>query len=359
MDGLHLALYGFTMGKTRAGTSMTALSGSPETPGISLRLAGFGLLTLFLALGCRQEPAPLAHVTVYFRGTPVEIDFVVSDASQLNIAAGLVGVEVRRLEEKYDPLNSGGELYLLNQERTSRDPELFQLVQRALDISELTGGHYNLFMAYPQSAYGFDKLYPRPPTDELLKQIMLPIRRATITAVAEGPLVRMPNDAYGISLSGLLEGHIVDQALAHLKMAGVQQARVQMGAYWSFGPSPGGLGWPVAIAHPIDETVAAQLFLENVGMATASVTDQAYTFHNEVYYNNLDPISGQPARMLMSATIIAPTTELAGTLAKAIFTMLPSEGIYLINQMPEVEGLLVDAGGRVWQSDSLVTWKED
>ena len=48
---------------------------------------------------------------------------------------------------------------------------------------------------------------------------------------------------------------------------------------------------------------------------------------------------------------------LAGTLAKAIFTMQPSNGIYLINQMPEVEGLLVDAGGRIWQSDSLMSWK--
>ncbi|MCH8328405.1 MAG: FAD:protein FMN transferase [Candidatus Marinimicrobia bacterium] len=338
---------------------MTELSGSSTTAAAGLRLAGMGLLVLLLAWGCRQEPASLAHVTVYFRGAPVEIDMVVSDASILNIAAGLAGAEVRRLDEKYDPLNSRGELYLLNQERTSRDPELFQLVQRALDVSELTGGHYNLFMAYPQEAYGFGKLYPRPPTAELLKQIMLPIRRATLEAVAEGPLVRMPNDAYGISLNGLLEGHIVDQALAHLKMAGVQQARVQMGAYWSFGPSPDGVGWPVAITHPIDETVAAQLFLENVGMATASVTDQAYTFRAEVYYNNLDPISGLPARMLMSATIIAPTAEFAGALAKAIFTMLPSEGVYLINQLPEVEGLLVDAGGRVWQSDSLAAWRED
>ena len=322
-----------------------------------LRWAASSLIALALLSGCRQEQAPLTHAVVYYRNVPVEMDMAVSDASLLKIALGLVEAEVKRLEAKYDPLNSDGELYLLNQQRSSRDMEMFQLVQRALDVTELTGGHYNLFLSYPQEAYGFDKLYPQPPTPELLKQIMLPIRRAAVEASAEGPLVRMPNDSYGISLSGLLEGYIVDQALAHLKLAGVQQAQVRMGPYQIFGPSPAGLGWPVTIIHPIDETVAAQLFLENVGMATASVMDQAYTYRNELYYNNLDPISGLPARMLMSATIIAPTAELAGTLAKAIFTMQPSEGIYLINQMPEVEGFLVDAGGHIWQSDSLMSWK--
>ncbi|UCH09254.1 MAG: FAD:protein FMN transferase, partial [Fidelibacterota bacterium] len=123
--------------------------------------------------------------------------------------------------------------------------------------------------------------------------------------------------------------------------------------------SPDGLGWPIEISHPVIGDSVVQLFVEHCGVATASVLDGAYTFRDQVYFNHLDPATGQPADRLSSVTVVAPSCELASALAQGVFVMDPEEGLRLLNELPEVEGLLLDPEGRVAISDSLFLWMAD
>ncbi|MEE9464018.1 MAG: FAD:protein FMN transferase, partial [Candidatus Neomarinimicrobiota bacterium] len=124
----------------------------------------------------------------------------------------------------------------------------------------------------------------------------------------------------------------------------------------AYAASADGLGWEHILTHPGTGEELATLYLENCGLATASIRDQAYTYRNTLYYNHLDPRTGYLADSLLSVTIVAPSTELAAALARGIFPLSPVRGLRLLNELPGVEGLLLDSEGQVHRSDSLQIW---
>ncbi|GAH79401.1 unnamed protein product, partial [marine sediment metagenome] len=51
-----------------------------------------------------------------------------------------------------------------------------------------------------------------------------------------------------------------------------------------------------------------------------------------------------------------PSCELAGSLARGIFVMNPEEGLSLLNDLSEVDGILLAPEGGIAVSDSLFIW---
>ncbi|MFQ6090863.1 MAG: FAD:protein FMN transferase, partial [Candidatus Bipolaricaulia bacterium] len=68
----------------------------------------------------------------------------------------------------------------------------------------------------------------------------------------------------------------------------------------------------------------------------------------------LDPATGRPARGAISVTIIAPTALEADALATGVFVLGPKPGMELIERLPEVEGVIVGQGGKIYKSSGLV-----
>jgi thiamine biosynthesis lipoprotein len=312
-----------------------------------------------MSMGCKPRYAPVRTIETHFLNTPVLVKLAVESKEELQIAASLAIAEVRRLEELFNPMNTEGGLYRLNESRTLTDPELCPILERAQEISLLTGGRLNLFMGYLEQAYGFDRLFPQPPDPNTVREMTLALQRASMQFNPEGQQVRIPSDAFSVSLTGVQEGYVADQALAHVSIAGIQNAMVEVGWHRACGGSSDGLGWPIEITHPAIEDTVIRLFVEHRGVATASILDEAYTFRDEVYFNHLDPSTGRPARRLSSVTVVAPSCELAGALAQGIFVMEPEEGLRLLNDLPEVEGMLLDTEGRIAFSDSLFMWMDN
>lgn len=338
----------------------------PQVPVLSLEMAAFhskwlsigGMLVLgvLTSFACKSRFVPVTTYETYFFQTPVTLDLAMENRDGLKLAAGLATTEIGRLEQLFDPVNGTGSLSQLNETRTSSDVELYQILARAQQVAEWTGGSLNIFMGYLEQVYGFHNLVPQPPERIDLHEVMLSLNRASIEFLPQRSQVRLPDDAYNISLTGIQEGYTADQALAHLSMAGVPNAQVRVGSQIACGGSPDGLGWPIDVMEPDSEIRVARLYVEYSGIATASVQDQAYTYRNLTYYNHLDPATGRPARRLSSVTVIAPSCEFAAALAKGIFIMDPEEGLHLLNDLPQVDGVLLSPDGQVRMSDSLFIW---
>lgn len=71
------------------------------------------------------------------------------------------------------------------------------------------------------------------------------------------------------------------------------------------------------------------------------------------YHHILDPETLQPARGCQSVTIIAKEGLWADGLDTGIFVMGPERGMALIEALPDVEGVIVDAQGAVHVSSGL------
>lgn len=338
----------------------------PKGPVPSLEVAAFHskwlslgwvlALVVFTSLVCKSRFVPVTTYETYFFQAPVTLHLALEDRDGLELAARLATTEIRRLEQFFDPVYGAGSLAQLNETRSSSDAELYQILERAQQVAEWTRGSLNIFMGYLEQIYEFRNLIPQPPERVDLQEVMLSLNRANITFLPQRSQVSLPDDAYAISLTGIQAGYMADQALAHLSMAGVPNAQVRVRSQIACGGSPDGLGWPIDVMAPDSERRIARLYVEYSGIATASVRDQAYTYRNITYYNHLDPATGRPARRLSSVTVIAPSCEFAAALAKGIFIMDPEEGLHLLNDLPQVDGVLLTSDGQVRMSDSLFIW---
>ena len=64
------------------------------------------------------------------------------------------------------------------------------------------------------------------------------------------------------------------------------------------------------------------------------------------YHHLLDPDFGEPARGCRSVTIVTNRAVMADVLSTGVFIMGPESGMALIEQLPDVEGVIVTADNR-------------
>jgi len=93
-----------------------------------------------------------------------------------------------------------------------------------------------------------------------------------------------------------------------------------------------------------------------------NVTDAAFStsgdyeryaiLNGKRYHHILDPRTGFPGSASQSATVLAASATQAEVLTKTAFLLGGAAGLDLLKAQG-VRGLLVDAGGKVWQSADL------
>ena len=125
------------------------------------------------------------------------------------------------------------------------------------------------------------------------------------------------------------------------------------------GLKQGDAPWRIAIRHPRkNQDVLGVLTLGRKGERIAVVTSGDYERYfeqeGERYHHILDPRSGFPAQALVSVTVIASTCALADALSTAVFVLGPEQGLQLLRQFPDAEGMLIAE-----RDGELVTWRTD
>ena len=79
-------------------------------------------------------------------------------------------------------------------------------------------------------------------------------------------------------------------------------------------------GWSVGLRHPLKPGVRlAEFVLQNQALGTSGSGTQFFHHHGKRYGHIIDPRSGWPADEVLSATVIAPTAEVADALSTAFY----------------------------------------
>ena len=104
----------------------------------------------------------------------------------------------------------------------------------------------------------------------------------------------------------------------------------------------------------MDKDKAFALVPLKQGAVVTSGNYEKYVVFNGIRYTHIiDPKSGYPAHGIISATVFAPSAELADALATSLFVMGKEAGIARINQMPNIECILIDDAGQVHSSQHI------
>ena len=316
-----------------------------------------GLLVLIVCLAAgfavtralrQQEQAPEpVRITRPAMGTLVDVVVPVprDDPAARKAAATAANaalVEVARVDSLFSwQLPPPRQMSSREQEQERTD-----VLEMALEVQRLSGGAFEARIMPLVELWGFDGEAPAVPPRAALEALVAEL--AALPDPVDAAELESRPDA--LHFGAWAKGYAVDRACEVLRTHGQPAALVNAG-----GEIRGfGRDWAVGIRHPrLPGAVLARLVPGDLGVATSGDYEQLFEQDGVRYHHLLDPRDGRPARGCRSVTVLARTCARADALATAVFVLGPREGMDLIERLPGVECLLVDADGELMQSSGL------
>jgi thiamine biosynthesis lipoprotein len=167
--------------------------------------------------------------------------------------------------------------------------------------------------------------------------------------------VYLPIKGMKIGFGGIGKGYAADRAKELLIKNGVTAGIINAsGDMNTWGKQPGGEEWTVAIVNPLNKNkVFALLPVKQGAVVTSGNYEKYVTIEGRNFSHIIDPRTGYPASGIISATVFAPSAELADALATSLFVMGKEAALDRINQMPGIECLLIDEKGEIFTSNNI------
>ncbi len=165
--------------------------------------------------------------------------------------------------------------------------------------------------------------------------------------------VRLPAGAH-LDFGGVAKGWAASKAMKSLAAEG--PALVDAGGDIAVsGPLLDGRGWQIGIVNPFSPVDDLEtLTLMEGGVATSGKDYRRWMRGEAVQHHIIDPRTGLPAETdILTATVVAPSLHQAEAYAKAVLISGSQAGAALIEDRPELAGLLVLETGQLIYSRKM------
>lgn len=223
------------------------------------------------------------------------------------------------------------------------DDELFTLLTRAVELSRLTDGAFDVTILPLLRAWG-----AYPGLDHVAAGRADAVGWSGLELDRDAQTVAFRRDGMGIDLGGIAKGFALDRARIALAAAGVRRATVDLGGNLALlGEGPDG-GWRIAVRD-------AELAEGTLGVLTLAAGDTVSTSGNyardfaaegwrapsHVY----DPRTGKPVLGDLAVTVWTPDATTADALSTAFLVLGPEAARSVVARFPDVGVLFVDGRG--------------
>ncbi len=298
--------------------------------------------------GCGEEPSQ-QDLQVYQRsqpmmGTNFHIQVVSDDSQEAAQAMEAAFAEVHRVEALISEWRGDSELSEVNrrgaEEAVAVGPELFEVVRRGVEYSELTGGAFDITFASCGHLWSMSE--ERIPTTEEIERCLPRIDHSAVVVDEEGGTIGFSEEDRLIGLGGIGKGYGVDRAAEVLEEWGIGDYVVDGGGDMRVSGQRIDRPWSVGVAHPRRSgQVLATVSMSEGAVVTSGDYERSFERDGVLYHHIIDPFTGMPARKSVSVTVVAGDATTADALATGLFVMGPADGIELADEMEGVEALIV------------------
>jgi thiamine biosynthesis lipoprotein len=316
-------------------------------------IIGFLLVALspFAQLSHKQKLSML--------GSPFEISVVAKDTTETNSYIDMAVGEVKRIEYQISdwiPTTPISEVSRNAGIKPVKVPvEVFELVERAIKISEITSGAFDISYASMDKIWKFDGSMKEMPTPEAIKKTVAKIGYKNIILDKKEHTIFLKMKGMKLGLGGIGQGYIADKIHTLLLSKGCKSGLVNVsGDIFAWGKQPDGRPWTVGIVNPMNKNkIFATFPLENSAVETSGSYEKFVVFDGIRYSHIIDPRTGYPATGVVSVSVFAKQTEIADALATGIFVLGVDVGLDLVNQLKGVECIIVDDKGKIFTSKGI------
>ncbi len=311
----------------------------------------FGAILMLGSGACTRTNDGMHLYTGYTQGTTFRIITAgVDDTLMLRHKTDSVLAMINKVFSVYDSMSV---VSRINRNEAVEIPEPFiQLFRKSMEISEATGGAFDITVGPLVKSWGFWKREGIPPDSATVKEL-LNLTGYRKVYIEQGKVVK--NDPrMMLDFNAIAQGYTVDMLYECLRESGCTHILVEVGGEvrGSHG-KPGGSPWSIGIEQPAGNDTAPQILDRTISLSDRAIATSGsyrkYFIRNGVRYSHtIDPATGYPvSHSLLSVTVIAPECTRADALATAFMVMGTAKAMKYLEQHPGTEALFItaDTGG--------------
>lgn len=317
----------------------------------------FSLFFFALVYSCPAQVLRQRAVTLM--GSRWDITIVAADSAMAEKQIDSVIAEVTRIEYLISDWKPETQVSAVNRMAgvapVKVDREVFDLTQRALHLSNLTNGAFDISFAAMDRIWKFDGTMTQMPTPEAIKKSVEKVGYKNILLDSAACTIFLKNKGMKIGFGALGEGYAADRCRQLMLARGVQAGIVNgSGDMSTWGKQPNGKPWTIGIADPANSTeLYAVVPLLQPSVVTSGSYEKYVVFNGRRYSHIINPATGYPATGLMAVTIFGPSAELANGFSTSIMVMGKKAGLKLLKQFPEYQCLIITDHKKVFTSPNL------
>ena len=312
-----------------------------------------------------QLAEPSISTSLYKRvarlmGNRFEITISHHEASFADIAMDAAIEEIARIESLLTTFDDSSQTNQVNTmagiQPVKVDSEVLELVNRALKISEITQGAFDItYGSIDKSLWNFDQSMTSLPDSATAKKLVRLINYRNVIIDESHNTIFLKEKGMRIGFGGIGKGYAAEKARQVLIGLGIKSGIVNAaGDLCAWGYQPNGEVWTIGIADP-DAThhPFSSLKITNMAVATSGNYEKYVIIDGKKYSHTIDPKTGFPVTGIKSVTIISSNAEIADALATPVMVMGIKTGLHMINQLPGISCIIIDDNNLIHTSDNI------
>lgn len=292
-------------------------------------------------------------------GSDFEITIVDKNESNANFLLDLAINEISRIEKLISSWDKNSQTSLINLNAGIKpvkvDKELFDLIARALKISDLSQGAFDISYASLDKIWYFDKEMLEMPSKEDIIKSVSKVGYHNIILNKEKQTVFLKIKGMKIGFGAIGKGYAADMAKSILVKNEVKSGIINAsGDLTAWGKKPSGKDWMVAIVNPLNKSkIFSWLPIKNKAVVTSGNYERFIKFNDKSYSHIIDPRTGYPSQGILSVTIFTEKAELADALATSVFVLGQEIGMNLINQLKGIDCIIINKENKILKSKNI------
>jgi len=310
-------------------------------------------------LGCSSTTENQTK-TGFFMDTQIDITVYGLNKGQFDSLSEEVFGEMMAMEKIFSRHISGSDINRINEaagrEAVKVNDETIFLLQKALEVAEISEGAFDPTIAPLLELWGFGTDENRIPTAEELNKVLPFINYRAVQVNEADSTVFLPEQGMKLDLGGIAKGFIVDRGQQEAGKFSATALFINAGGDISIkGSKPTGDRWRIAVQNPRSpEEWAAIIEMDEGSVATSGDYQRVFEMDGERFHHILDPKTGFPSEGVSSVSIVAPDTLMADALSTAVFVLGLEKGLELLESLDGVDGVIIDIQGGIHVTSGLV-----
>ncbi|WP_238160834.1 FAD:protein FMN transferase [Flavobacterium cupreum] len=297
--------------------------------------------------------------TTLLMGSRFDITIVAEDSLTAETRIKETIAEITRIENLISDWKSDSQVSEVNQNAGIRpvkvDREVFDLTKRAIAISKMTNGAFDISFGALEKVWKFDGSMTEMPTAEQIKKSVEKVgyQNIVLDSIQSTIFLKLPGMKIGFGSIG--KGYAADKAREVMEAKGVKAGIVNAsGDLTTWGAQPNGKEWTIGITNPFDTDKFVKTFsLKREAVTTSGNYEKFTELNGKRYSHIINPITGYPETGLVSVTVFGPSAEMANGFSTSLIVLGKDAGLQLINKYPAYSCLMITDKGKVFKSKNF------